>query len=198
MVGWSHFLIFINMYWLLIPISRIQIFSILILWFTIYVYVYWISNFNIKQKQHISFLYWIRIIYHSQSSFKQFLFCFLNRYLDIFQNHLVNERIFINYLALFVCYMIIPIVNTSSVSQALISYEIDFIYYMVSSGIFGIAVKHLKKNEHPIVVILLATIAEDLIINLLCDIKFITYIIQIALIIIFALYTKYKNKNVAY
>ena len=130
MVGWSHFLIFINMYWLLIPISRIQIFSILILWFTIYVYVYWISNFNIKQKQHISFLHWIRIIYHSQSSFKQFLFCFLNRYLDIFQNHLVNERIFMNYLALFVCSMIIPIVNTSSVSQALISYEIGFyIFY---------------------------------------------------------------------
>lgn len=69
---------------------------------------------------------------------------------------------------------------------------------MVSLGIFGIAVKYLKKNEHPIVVILLATIAKDLIINLLCDIKFITYIIQIALIIIFALYTKYKNKNVAY
>ena len=36
-----------------------------------------------------------------------------------------------NYLVLFVCSMIIPIVNTSSVSQALISYEIDFIYYMV-------------------------------------------------------------------
>ena len=95
-----------------------------------------------------------------------------------------------NYLVLFVCSMIIPIVNTSSVSQALISYEIDFIYYMVSSGIFCIAIKYLKKNEHPIVVILLATIAEDLIINLLCDIKFITYIIQIALIIVFVLYTK--------
>lgn len=103
-----------------------------------------------------------------------------------------------NYLVLFVCSMIIPIVNTSSVSQALISYEIDFIYYMVSSSIFCIAIKYLKKNEHPIVVILLATIAEDLIINLLCDIKFITYIIQIALIIVFVLYTKYKNKNVAY
>lgn len=103
-----------------------------------------------------------------------------------------------NYLVLFICSMIIPIVNTSSVSQALISYEIDFIYYMVSSGIFGIAIKYLKKNEYPIVVILLATIAEDLIINLLCDIKFITYIIQIALVIVFALYTKYKNKNVAY
>ena len=103
-----------------------------------------------------------------------------------------------NYLVLFVCSMIIPIVNTSSVSQALISYEIDFIYYMVSSGIFCIAIKYLKKNEHPIVVILLATIAEDLIIKLLCDIKFITYIIQIALIIVFVLYTKYKNKNVAY
>ena len=51
-----------------------------------------------------------------------------------------------NYLVLFVCSMIIPIVNTSSVSQALISYEIDFIYYMVSSGIFGIAIKYLKKN----------------------------------------------------
>lgn len=100
-----------------------------------------------------------------------------------------------NYLVLFVCSMIIPIVNTSSVSQALISYEIDFIYSMVS---FGIAIKYLKKNEHPIVVILLATIAEDLIINLLCDIKFITYIIQIVLVIVFALYTKYKNKNVAY
>ena len=69
---------------------------------------------------------------------------------------------------------------------------------ILTSGIFGIAIKYLKKNEHPIVVILLATIAEDLIINLLCDIKFITYIIQIVLIIIFALYTKYKNKNVAY
>lgn len=103
-----------------------------------------------------------------------------------------------NYLVLFVCSMIIPIVNTSSVSQALISYEIDFIYYMVSSGIFCIAIKYLKKNEHPIVVILLATIAEDLIINLLCDIKFITYIIQIALIIVFVLYTKYKSKYVAY
>ena len=102
-----------------------------------------------------------------------------------------------NYLVLFVCSMIIPIVNTSSVSQALISYEIDFIYYMVSSGIFCIAIKYLKKNEHPIVVILLATIAEDLIINLLCDIKFITYIIQIVLIIVFVLYTKYKSKNVA-
>ena len=76
--------------------------------------------------------------------------------------------------------------------------KLIFIYSMVSSGIFGIAIKYLKKNEHPIVVILLATIAEDLIINLLCDIKFITYIIQIALIIIFALYAKYKNKNVAY
>ena len=102
-----------------------------------------------------------------------------------------------NYLVLFVCSMIIPIVNTSSVSQALISYKIDFIYSIVSLGIFGIAIKYLKKNEHPIVVILMATIAEDLIINLLCDIKFITCIIQIALIIIFALYTKYKNKNVA-
>ena len=67
---------------------------------------------------------------------------------------------------------------------------------MQSLGIFGIAVKYLKKNEHPIVVILLATIAKNLIINLLFDIKFITYIIQIVLIIIFALYTKYKNKNV--
>ena len=106
----------------------------------------------------------------------------------------MSERIFMNYLVLFVCSMIIPIVNTSSVSQALISYEIDFIYSMVFFGIFGIGIKYLKKNEHSIVVILLATIAEDLIINLLCDIKFITYIIQIALIIIFALYTKYKTK----
>lgn len=99
-----------------------------------------------------------------------------------------------NYLVLFVCSMIIPIVNTSSVSQALISYEIDFIYSMVSFGIFGIAVKHLKKNEHPIVVILLATIAEDLIINLLCDIKFITYIIQIALIIVLFYTQNIKTK----
>lgn len=99
-----------------------------------------------------------------------------------------------NYLVLFVCSMIIPIVNTSSVSQALISYEIDFIYSMVSFGIFGIAIKHLKKNEHPIVVILLATIAEDLIINLLCDIKFITYIIQIALIIVLFYTQNIKTK----
>lgn len=53
---------------------------------------------------------------------------------------------------------------------------------MVSLGIFGIAVKYLKKNGHPIVVILLATIAEDLIMSLLCDVKFITHIIQIVLI----------------
>ena len=101
-----------------------------------------------------------------------------------------------NYVVLFVCSMIIPIVNTSSVSQALISYEIDFIYSMVALCIFGIAVKHLKKNEYPIAVILLATIAENLIIHLLCDIKFVTYIIQIAIILVFALYTKHKNKNV--
>lgn len=48
-----------------------------------------------------------------------------------------------NYLVLFVCSMIIPIVNTSSVSQALISYEIGFyIFYGIFLGIFCIAVKH--------------------------------------------------------
>ena len=52
-----------------------------------------------------------------------------------------------NYLVLFVCSMIIPIVNTSSVSQALISYEIGFyIFYGIFLGIFSIAVKHLRMN----------------------------------------------------
>lgn len=51
-----------------------------------------------------------------------------------------------NYLVLFVCSMIIPIVNTSSVSQALISYEIGFyIFYGIFLGIFCIAVKHLNE-----------------------------------------------------
>ncbi len=48
-----------------------------------------------------------------------------------------------NYLVLFVCSVIIPIVNTSSVSQALINYEIDFyIFYGIFLGIFSIAIKH--------------------------------------------------------
>ena len=58
----------------------VYLFFDLLFRFTIYMYVYWISNFNIKQKQYTSFLHWIRIIYHCQSNFKQFLFCFLNRY----------------------------------------------------------------------------------------------------------------------
>lgn len=90
--------------------------------------------------------------------------------------------------------MIIPIVNISSVSSALMSYEVDFIYSMISLGIFGSAIKYLKKNEHQIMVIFTATISEDLIINLLCSIKFITYIIQAVIIIIFVIYVNYKNR----
>lgn len=101
-----------------------------------------------------------------------------------------------NFLVLFICVMIIPIVNISSVSPNLASYKIDFIYSMISFGISGIAVKYLKKNEHPIMIILMATFAEDLIINLLCGIKFITYIIQAVIIIVFAIYTNYKNRNI--
>lgn len=100
-----------------------------------------------------------------------------------------------NFLVLFICSIIIPIVNTSSVSSALMSYEIDFIYSMIFLGIFGIAIKYLKKNGHPIVIIIMATIAEDLFINLLCDIKFITYIMQIVLIIRFVLYTNHKKSH---
>lgn len=99
-----------------------------------------------------------------------------------------------NFLILFICVMIIPIINISSVFPNLASYKIDFIYSTISFGISGIAAKYLKKNEHPIIIILIATFAEDLIINLLCDIKFITYIIQAVIIIVFAIYIDYKSR----
>lgn len=94
------------------------------------------------------------------------------------------------------CSIIIPIVNTSSVSAALMNNEIDFIYSMISLGIFGVAIKYLKKNEHQIMIILMETILEDLIISLLCNIKLITYIIQIVIIILFVVYISYKNRSI--
>ena len=100
-----------------------------------------------------------------------------------------------NFLVLFICSMIIPIVNTSSVSSALMSYEIDFMYSMIFLSIFGVAIKYLKKNKPPIVIIIMAIIAEDIFINLLCDIKFITYIMQFVLIIGFVLYTNHKKSH---
>lgn len=99
------------------------------------------------------------------------------------------------YFILFICSMIIPLVNPSSISSALMSYEIDFVYSMISLGTFGIAIKYLKRNEHPIVIILLATLIEDLITNLLCQINWTTYFIQMAIIIAFVLHTNYKNRN---
>ena len=104
-----------------------------------------------------------------------------------------------HYLVLFLCSMIIPAMNTSAVSIALSNNIVDLIFYIIDFGVFGWGIQRLKeKDEHPISIILAVTAIEDLIINLLCDIKFITYIIQIALIIVFVLYTKYKNKKVAY
>ena len=50
--------------------------------------------------------------------------------------------------------------------------------------------------EHPIGIILAVIAIEDLIINLLCNIKPITYIIQGVIIILFAVYISYKNRSI--
>lgn len=99
----------------------------------------------------------------------------------------------IKYIVLFVCSMVIPLVNSSSISLALMSYKIDFIYSMVSLGLYGMSIKFLKNNKNPIIIITVSTFAEDLIINLLCDIKISTYIIQVVIIVLFTIYIKYKS-----
>ena len=83
-----------------------------------------------------------------------------------------------NYFILFICSMVIPIMNASTVSAALMSYEVDLIHYILSSGVFIFGVKLLKENKNPIGIILAATVLEDIIINLLCDLTYITYIIR--------------------
>ena len=73
----------------------------------------------------------------------------------------------IKYITLFFCFLVIPLVNNSSISVALMSYKIDFIYSMIMLGLYGVSIKLLKNNKNPIVVISVSTIVEDLIINLL-------------------------------
>lgn len=98
-----------------------------------------------------------------------------------------------SYIILFLCSMIIPVVNTSSISNALMSNEIDLIHSILSFGVFGLGIKYLKKNEHLVGIIFVVTIAEDFIINLFCEINYVTYIMQLAVIIIFAIYTKLRR-----
>ena len=113
---------------------------------------------------------------------------------DIFMN---DTNRYTHYLVLFLCSMIIPAMNTSAVSIALSNYNVDLIFYIIDFGVFGWGIKRLKeKDEHPIGIILAVTAIEDLIINLLCNIKPITYIIQGVIIILFAVYISYKNRSI--
>ena len=81
-----------------------------------------------------------------------------------------------HYLVLFLCSMIIPAMNTSAVS------------------VFGWGIQRLKeKDEHPISIILAVTAIEDLIISFMCNITFITYIVQAVMIIVYAVYLNYKK-----
>ena len=63
------------------------------------------------------------------------------------------------------------------------------------SGKYTLEYKLLKNNKNPIVVISVSTIVEDLIINLLCKINIITYIIQMIIVALFAIYIKRKSNN---
>lgn len=101
----------------------------------------------------------------------------------------------IKYITLFFCFLVIPLVNNSSISVVLMSYKIDFIYSMIMLGLYGVSIKLLKNNKNPIVVISVSTIVEDLIINLLCKINIITYIIQMIIVALFAIYIKRKSNN---
>ena len=113
---------------------------------------------------------------------------------DIFMN---DTNRYIHYLVLFLCSMIIPAMNTSAVSIALSNNIVDLIFYIIDFGVFGWGIQRLKeKDEHPIGIILAVTAIEDLIINLLCNIKPITYIIQGVIIILFAVYISYKNRSI--
>jgi hypothetical protein len=113
---------------------------------------------------------------------------------DIFMN---DTNRYTHYLVLFLCSMIIPAMNTSAVSIALSNNNVDLIFYIIDFGVFGWGIQRLKeKDEHPIGIILAVTAIEDLIINLLCNIKPITYIIQGVIIILFAVYISYKNRSI--
>ena len=113
---------------------------------------------------------------------------------DIFMN---DTNRYTHYLVLFLCSMIIPAMNTSAVSIALSNNNVDLIFSIIDFGVFGWGIKRLKeKDEHPIGIILAVIAIEDLIINLLCNIKPITYIIQGVIIILFAVYISYKNRNI--
>ncbi len=113
---------------------------------------------------------------------------------DIFMN---DTNRYTHYLVLFLCSMIIPAMNTSAVSIALSNNNVDLIFYIIDFGVFGWGIQRLKeKDEHPISIILAVTAIEDLIINLLCNIKPITYIIQGVIIILFAVYISYKNRSI--
>lgn len=101
---------------------------------------------------------------------------------------------YIHYLVLFLCSMLIPLMNTSAVSAALSNNKTDLIFSIIDLGIFGWGIKLLKeKNEHFVGIILAVTIAEDIIISLLCNITFITYIIQALVIIVYAVYLNHKK-----
>lgn len=99
-----------------------------------------------------------------------------------------------HYLVLFLCSMIIPAMNTSAVSIALSNNIVDLIFYIIDFGVFGWGIKRLKeKDEHPIGIILAVTAIENLIISFMCNITFITYIVQAVVIIVYAVYLNYKK-----
>lgn len=99
-----------------------------------------------------------------------------------------------HYLVLFLCSMVIPLMNTSTVSIALSNNKVDLIFSIIDFGVFGWGIKLLKeKNEHPISIILAVTAIEDLIISFVCSITFITYIVQAVVIIVYAVYLNYKK-----
>lgn len=84
--------------------------------------------------------------------------------------------------------------NYSKVTKLLVK---PLIFYIIDFGVFGWGIQRLKeKDEHPIGIILAVTAIEDLIINLLCNIKPITYIIQGVIIILFAVYISCKNRSI--
>ena len=101
-----------------------------------------------------------------------------------------------HYLVLFLCSMIIPAMNTSAVSIALSNNNVDLIFYIIDFGVFGWGIQRLKeKDEHPISIILAVTAIEDLIISFMCNITFITYIVQTVVIIVYAVYLNYKKED---
>ena len=81
--------------------------------------------------------------------------------------------------------------NYSKVTKLLVK---PLIFYIIDFGVFGWGIKRLKeKDEHPISIILAVTAIEDLIISFMCNITFITYIVQTVVIIVYAVYLNYKK-----